>query len=169
MIITVKRGDICDEKADVIVSTANPWLNMSGGVNGEILQRGGESIQEELHSYLKNSGSSVVEPGAIVKTNPGPLSCLYILHAVAVNTFYESSVEILKYLLQQIITGVHADGLRTVAVPSMGTGYGKLEISDFAQAIRDCALESDDRLGELRVVLYSEDDFEAFRPGMSEN
>jgi hypothetical protein len=37
--ISVKVGDLLDEAVDVIISTGNPWLNTSGGVNGAILAR----------------------------------------------------------------------------------------------------------------------------------
>ena len=39
MNVSVGVGDVLDASADVLISTANPWLNMSGGVNGAIRQR----------------------------------------------------------------------------------------------------------------------------------
>ena len=38
MNVVVTVGDVLDAAADVLISTANPWLNMSGGVNGAILR-----------------------------------------------------------------------------------------------------------------------------------
>jgi len=37
MDIQVKVGDVLDEQADVLICTANPWLNMSGGVNVHLI------------------------------------------------------------------------------------------------------------------------------------
>ena len=45
----------------------------------------------------------------------------------------------------------------------MATGYGKLEIKDFAQAVIDCGLEKDDRIDELRVVLYHQESYDEFK------
>lgn len=45
--VIVKSGDILDERVDVLVSTANVHLLMTGGVNGAILMRDGESVQQE--------------------------------------------------------------------------------------------------------------------------
>ena len=36
MNVVVTVGDVLDASADVLISTANPWLSMSGGVNGAI-------------------------------------------------------------------------------------------------------------------------------------
>lgn len=52
----VKHDDILDEPADVLVCSANPWLNLSGGVGGEILLRYGPQMQEELHRLLAGRG-----------------------------------------------------------------------------------------------------------------
>ena len=50
---SVKVGDVLDEHADVLICPANPWLNLSGGVNGAILMRGGQAVQDELQSHLR--------------------------------------------------------------------------------------------------------------------
>jgi len=55
----IKVGDILAEAADVICP-ANPWLNMSGGVNGAILSLGGEAMQQELHAFLRCTRQSAV-------------------------------------------------------------------------------------------------------------
>ncbi len=102
MKLIVKVGDLLNESADVIVCTANPQLNMSGGVNGAILLRGGEAIQAELHDYLKQSGQRTVAPGTVVRTSPGPLAAKHLLHAVAVDVFYGSSVDLVKQTLDGV-------------------------------------------------------------------
>jgi O-acetyl-ADP-ribose deacetylase (regulator of RNase III) len=47
MKIIIKVGDVLSEPADVLISTANPWLNLSGGVNG--------AIREAVVPVLKKS------------------------------------------------------------------------------------------------------------------
>ena len=41
MKIDVVVGDVLRTPADVLVSTANPWLNLSGGVNGAVREATG--------------------------------------------------------------------------------------------------------------------------------
>ena len=44
MRLHIKSGDILEEAADVLVCPANVYLNMSGGVNGAILLKGGRGV-----------------------------------------------------------------------------------------------------------------------------
>ena len=53
MKIIIKVGDVLSEPADVLISTANPWLNLSGGVNGAIREAVGPDLQTELHEREK--------------------------------------------------------------------------------------------------------------------
>jgi O-acetyl-ADP-ribose deacetylase len=131
--IAVKVGDLLDEVADVVVSTANPWLKMSGGVNGAILLRGGEVIQEELRAYLRDCGRSAVQPGSVVVTGPGPLRAKHLLHAVAIDPFYDSSIEIVRQTVECVLKTARRLGAKTVAMPALATGYGHLSMEQFAE------------------------------------
>jgi O-acetyl-ADP-ribose deacetylase len=110
-------------------------LRMSGGVNGAILSRGGKAVQDELNQHLAALGKSAVEPGSVVRTGPGPLTVKHILHAVGVNIFYESSVDLIARLLAVALKEAAALGARTVATPALATGYGPLSLSEFASAL----------------------------------
>ncbi len=91
MKIIIKVGDVLREAADVLISTANPWLNLSGGVNGAILQTVGPDLQTELHELLKQQGISALPAGAVVRSNAYSLPFKHILHAVAIDPFYDST------------------------------------------------------------------------------
>jgi len=133
--ISVKQGDLLDESADIIVSTANPHLQMSGGVNGAILLRGGESVARELQAHLDRLGRRHVPPGSVIITGPGPLKCRHILHAVSINAFYESSVELVAETIGNILSTSAQLNARTIAMPALATGYGPLKMSDFAHSL----------------------------------
>ena len=65
----------------MLISTANPWLQMTGGVNlGIIVRPQGELVYEELQQHLRESGKKVVDPGTVVCTGPGSLPVTKILH-----------------------------------------------------------------------------------------
>ena len=82
----VLAGNILDVPADVLVSTANPWLQMTGGVNlGIIVRPRGEDVYDELQRYLRDAGQRTVAPGTVVCTGPGSLPVKKILHAVAID------------------------------------------------------------------------------------
>src|SRR5262245_6900156 len=85
MQLNILAGDVLDTPADVLISTANPWLQMTGGVNLQIILRPqGEHIHEELQAHLRAAGGRFVEPGTVVRTGPGSLPFKHILHAVAI-------------------------------------------------------------------------------------
>jgi O-acetyl-ADP-ribose deacetylase (regulator of RNase III) len=91
MNVEVLAGNILDVPADVLVSTANPWLQMTGGVNlGIIVRPKGEFVYEELQRYLRTSGQKAVAPGTVVCTGPGSLPVKKILHAVSIDPSYDS-------------------------------------------------------------------------------
>lgn len=157
--VTVRSGDVLDEAVDVLVATANVKLDLSGGVNGGILSRGGAGVQAELRAHLAGLGRTWVEPGTIVTTGPGPLSVRAIVHAVAITGFYESSRELVTKTIVAALAEAARLGARTVALPALATGYGPLSVVDFAQALA-AALDQGAAAGldELRVVLWRADD-----------
>lgn len=151
-------GDICDIPADVIVTTANNLLNMSGGVNGEILMRGGEDVQKELYRYKESKSLKVVPEGTVVKTSAGPLTCKYLLHAVAVNGAYESSKELVVKLVSSIMQMLQDDSdVSSVAIPALGTGYGNLTIADFSEGIKSIDFDVYDSISEVKIVFYNQE------------
>ncbi|ELP30137.1 macro domain-containing protein [Rhodopirellula baltica] len=78
MQIHVQVGDVLAAAADALISTANPWLNLSGGVNGATLAATGPATQEELHGYLRSQGISAVPAGTVVQSSSGnlPFDCM---------------------------------------------------------------------------------------------
>src|SRR5947207_971697 len=95
MKVEILAGNILDVPADVLIATANPWLQMTGGVNLKIILRPlGERVFEELQRHLPASGQRWVEPGTVVRTGPGSLPVRHILHAVAIDPSYDSSVDL---------------------------------------------------------------------------
>ena len=161
MRVIVTHGDILDEAADVLICSANVHLNLSGGVGGAILARGGDEIQRALHESLRRTGRSWVEPGTVVGTGPGPLRVGHILHAVAIDGFYGSSVDLLRRTIERALAEAARLGARSVALPSLATGYGPLSPGDFAEALRAALAHLDVPIEELRVVLRHEDEARA--------
>lgn len=151
MRICVKIGDVLEYEADVLISTANPWLNLSGGVNGAILSKCGSSIQEELHSHLKHLGLAAVPAGTVVRSSPGTLPFRHILHAVAIDPFYDSSVELVRATWATVFSKAIELEANTISSPTLATGYGPLSIEETAQAL--VPLVDDDRFMRLFLTL----------------
>lgn len=168
MELTIKSGDITDEEVDVLISSANPWLRMTGGVNGAILHKGGTDVQEELEAILKPTGKFWIKPGSVVRTGPGPLKVRCILHGVAIDGFYRSSIELVVEVLTRAFNMAVSEGAGAVALPALGCGYGHLEISEFGQALRQALKGSFPGISKLLVVLRTEDDVSALKASLED-
>ncbi|MGB7346485.1 MAG: macro domain-containing protein [Pirellulaceae bacterium] len=157
MQINVQVGDVLQVAADVLISTANPWLNLSGGVNGAILSAVGPTLQEELHAFLKSQDISAVPAGTVVESHAGGLPFDCILHAVAIDPFYDSSVELVRQTVSTALEIAANLGAHTVSSPTLATGYGPMSIADFGTAVAPLAREPRFDDLTLTIVVRTED------------
>ena len=129
-------GDILEVPADVLVCSANVHLNLSGGVGGAFALRHGPAMQEALHGYLARNGVRFVRRGDVVGMPPcgGPYRA--VLHAVAVDAAYETTPEVVAGVLGESLRRSAALGATSVALTAVGTGYGRLSLSGFADGLR---------------------------------
>lgn len=157
MNVTVQVGDVLDHPADVLVCPANPWLNMSGGVNGAILARGCEAIRSELQSYLTSLGTPVVSAGTVILTDADSLPFKHVLHAVAIGPSYDSSLELVRQTLEACFERAASLGARSISVPAVATGYGQLSISTFAKAVAPLTSRDWPPLKDVQLVMFTEE------------
>ena len=132
----VVAGNALDQPGDVLICPANVYLNLSGGVGADILLHYGDAMQRELHAGLATSGRKFVQQGDIVVTSGGGTRFTHVLHAVAVDGFYRTSVEIVSRLVDASLTRAAELGARNVVLTALGTGHGRLPIVDFSAAVR---------------------------------
>jgi O-acetyl-ADP-ribose deacetylase (regulator of RNase III) len=164
MEIEVLIGDVLDVPGDVLISTANPWLQMTGGVNLKIILRPqGEFVYEELQRSLHATGRQYVEPGTVVRTGPGSLPVKHILHAVSIDPSYDSSVELVADTIVKALSQARELDAQTVTIPALATGFGPLSMEEFAEALSRATARDWSPLKVLKVVLRQETDAEMVR------
>ena len=164
MEIDVLVGDVLNVPADVLISTANPWLQMTGGVNLKIILRPrGEFVAEELQAHLRAAGGRYVEPGTVVRTGPGSLPVRHILHAVAIDPSYDSSVDLVAGTIERALAMARELGARVVSIPALATGFGPLSMEDFATALARATAQDWSPLETLKVALLQPEDAETVR------
>jgi O-acetyl-ADP-ribose deacetylase (regulator of RNase III) len=157
---TLKHGDLLDEPADVLVCSANPWLNLSGGVGGAFLLRYGGQMQEELHRYLAQRRLRCVPPGTVVQMPPCGSPYRSVLHAVAVDAFYESSPERVREVIRASLRAAASLDARKVVLAALATGYGRLSMSGFAEALAPLIGEDFAPVAEVVLCLRNRQDVE---------
>ena len=133
MNVVVTVGDVLDAAADVLISTANPWLNVSGGVNGAICERE-PAIQFELRDHLESVGEAAIPACSVVRTSAGNLPFSHIIHAVAIDPFYDSSPQIVSDTLANAFRLAVSLGTKSISMPTLATGYGPMTVDGFARA-----------------------------------
>lgn len=128
-------GDILDVPANVLICSANPHLNLSGGVGGSFLLRYGDEMQQLLHQSLESKGVRFVAQGEVVSMPPCGSPYQRVLHAVGVDGFYRSSSEVIAEVVAKALTIADDLGAEQVALAAIATGFGRMPIADFADSI----------------------------------
>jgi O-acetyl-ADP-ribose deacetylase (regulator of RNase III) len=129
------HGDLLDEPADVLVCSANVYLNLSGGVGGAFLLRYGGAMQEELRRYLAERRTAFVQRGEVIRMPPCGSPYRAVLHAVAVDAFYDTSPGVVRELIASSLRCAASMEASTVALAAVGTGYGRMSMTEFAEAL----------------------------------
>jgi len=158
-------GNIIETNVDGLVCSGNIQLNMSGGVNGALLQSGGEEMQIELHKYLADNKLNFVEPSFVIRIGPQPFHFRSIIYSVAIDGFYESTINLVEKTLAKALDLLSEDNCKTIAIPSIATGYGNLSKFDFGKALKQCLNNRNWTFTEIIIVSRDSQDQSEIRNG----
>jgi len=154
--VSCRRGDIADAALEGIVNSANDELSMDTGVGAALRARGGQEIEDEA----KKNGRRAL--GECFDTSAGALKCKRILHAVS--AWKEASC--IARASQRAFLLAEELGLRTLAVPALGTGRARVSPESCAYATASALywhlMLGGSRLREVRFVLYDKHTLEVF-------
>ena len=152
MITYELNNDIALSSADIIVNAAN-GVGYMGGQNG--IKVRGNGVAESIHfiskgeveklskNVCKNKGVFRYAPGNVFMTDAPNLNCKYVIHAVTMRfPGSKSRIKIIRKLLPKIIALAEKNNVQTVAIPLLGTGTGRLSISDVLQIYKELLSKS---------------------------
>jgi len=146
------HGEILDVTADGLLCSANPSLNLSGGVGGAFLLRYGSEMQSFLHAHLHTNQLRYIEPGAAVTVPPCGSPYLAVAHAVAIDAFYDTSPSLILDAYTAAIGGLANAGCRSIAAACLGCGYGRLPPEDFVKSMEPLVSRSFDSVDTFAFV-----------------
>jgi O-acetyl-ADP-ribose deacetylase (regulator of RNase III) len=146
-------GDLVDQSVDAIVNAANNDLLLGGGVAGAIRRRGGPDIERacELHGPVRVGEAAI--------TGAGALPASHVIHAASMSLGGRTTTQSLTSSMCHAFRLARVHGVRTIAVPAVGTGVAGYPIADCACVMAVClrrALADGWRPDEVRFVLYDE-------------
>ncbi len=125
--VTVVRGDILETSADAIVSPANSFGFMDGGIDLLYTELFGRELQQILQDRIRNSrgGELLVGQALTVQTHHERFP--WLISAPTMRTPADLTKTINVYLASKAAMGAAMDeGFTSVVFPGMGTGVGNL-------------------------------------------
>jgi len=156
-ILEIIKGDITAQETDAIVNAANSRLAPGGGVAGAIHEKAGSELWEECKKLGGcRTGEAKITKGYNLKAS-------YIIHTVGpiysgsdddpilLGASYENSLKLAK-----------EKGLESISFPALSTGafgYPKREAAEIAFNTIIEFLKNNKKPSHIRMVLYSEKDF----------
>ena len=130
MKILVKQGDITTIKVDAIVNAANSYGYMGGGVAGAIKSVGGIEIEQEAVSQAP------MPIGHAVITTAGALKAKHVIHAPTMEQPAQlTDIGRIKEATRAALECADRNNLKTIAIPGMGTGVGRVPKDKAASAM----------------------------------
>ncbi len=167
--ITLVRGDITKQSVEAIVNAANSGLLGGGGVDGAIHAAGGPEILAECREIRETRGRC--PPGEAVITTAGRLPARHVVHAVGPvwrgGNRGEAGLLASCHARSLALAAAHGD--RTIAFPAISTGAYGYPVREAARVALGAAVRyarEHDHFDEIRFVLFSEGDHEAFREAL---
>ena len=167
-LIIIKTGDITEEKVDAIVNAANSTLMGGGGVDGAIHTKGGSEILEECKKIRQTIYPDGLPTGEAVITTAGKLPSKFVIHTVGpiCNGSWNKKFEKLLYnAFYNSLKLAKDNNLKSVAFPFISAGAYKCpkdKISIVAKRAIFDFIEKENFIKEIRIVLFSEQDFHIF-------
>jgi O-acetyl-ADP-ribose deacetylase len=133
--LTITHGNILDIPADILICSANPWLNLSGGVGGALLLRHGSSLQSRLHALLASQNKKLLPPTTVILDSPPNTPYKAIAHAIAIDAAYRTDIPTVAKTISIALDLLAPFHPAHIALTALGTGYGPLKPAQFGQAL----------------------------------
>ncbi len=149
----LKQNNILDEPADALICSANVHLTLSGGVGADLLARYGNRMQEALQQIVRERTPHCVQRGEIIPYAGPEIPYKSVLHAVAINGWYESTPAIVTDVTRRALQMAAEKGASKVALTALATGFGRLTLAEFAQAINPLREENVPPIEEVIICL----------------
>lgn len=148
----VHHGDILDFVADGLLCSANPHLNLSGGVGGAFGLKYGGGMQTFLHNYLRDQSLKYVEPGNAILAPPCGSPYVAVAHAVSIDAFYDTHPDTIIQTYDAGIQCLAAKCCSTIVAACLGCGYGRVTVDAFATVATHLFQTHYDRVTDITLV-----------------
>lgn len=162
------RGDITEQRVDVIVNAANSGLLGGGGVDGAIHRRGGPEILRECQHLRATTLPDGLSAGQAVATTAGDLPARWVVHTVG--PVWSATVDRSAMLRSAYVSSLRVAaelGARSIAFPAISTGVYGWPLGPGAEVAIEAVRSSPVTMTEVRFVLFGHDAYAAFSSALA--
>lgn len=155
--VEIYRGSILDLKCDAVVSPANSFGFMDGGIDAVYTNHFGFAVQQRLQELIqaRHHGELLVGTAEIVDTEDLRIPFLIAAPTMRVPMILQDSVNpylAIRASLLLIRNGVFPAGMlagekisqavKSIAIPGLGTGVGRVDPAICARQVRQAIEET---------------------------
>jgi O-acetyl-ADP-ribose deacetylase (regulator of RNase III) len=146
--IEFRSGDILKDESEALVNTVNCVGIMGRGIALQFK----DAYPDNFKFYVTACQRNEVQPGRMLVFETGRLSPpRYIINFPTKRHWRgKSRIEDIQAGLQTLVEEIHARGIRSIAIPPLGSGLGGLDWATVKPYIEDAAT----KLGDVRVLVY---------------
>lgn len=125
--VTIVEGDILQDSYDAIVSPANSFGYMDGGIDGLYTDFFGRELQKRLQDVIHHSYGGEIMVGHSVTVPTDNTQIPWLISAPTMRTPQDLNGTVNVYLACKVaLRSAIVKGYDSVAFPGMGTGVGAL-------------------------------------------
>lgn len=129
--VSIVETDITRLKCDAVVSPANSFGFMDGGLDYALSERFGWDLEKRLQKIIKElpEGELLVGQAIILKTGDNIIPYLISAPTMRIPTNYNIDTSINAYLAMKaiLIKAKREERIKTVAIPGLCTGVGRMQ------------------------------------------
>lgn len=141
--LTIDSGSVLDVPADVVVSSDDYRLTMSGGVSAAIRTAAGSALDLDAAKAIPR------ESGDVVVTTAGALPARYVFHVVTIGprSWNESTADgdvagVVRRATRVCLELMRPLGVHSIVFPSLGTGSASYPVIASAAAMAEVIHET---------------------------
>lgn len=135
--VIVSNGSIFETKADAIVSPANSFGIMDGGLDGKLRDYLGMEVEYKVRDRINKEFNGELLVGQAMATKTGNKQFPYLISAPTMRVPQNISSSINAYLaMKAILTTALKYKIKTISCPGLGTLSGKLDTDIAARQMR---------------------------------
>jgi O-acetyl-ADP-ribose deacetylase (regulator of RNase III) len=150
---SIEQGDILDEKADAIVSPANSYGMMDGGIDLAYSLHFGWELQKHLQDEIGRSFDGFLPVGAAVVVPTNETRIPWLISAPTMETpqaiertrnVFLAMRAVIKaaFLHNSKSTSTGATPIHDILIPGLGTGIGEMDPIEAAAQMWQAAVQS---------------------------